>query len=130
MHLSFISGDAAGVERILHWQIPWQDAVPCDGESEEELGQADNEIAAVNVDLDSVDDDGTALGKEEKLPGDEEQSIPVRPVIPFDDLDLTLISDSVMVDATRMSVTVPVDYEDSETAVPIAMSAHNPIGYI
>jgi hypothetical protein len=84
----------------------------------------------VNVDLDSVDDDGTAPEEEEKLPGEEEQSIPIRPVIPFDDLDLTLISDSVMACAIRMSVIVPLDYEGSETTVPIARSAHNPVGCI
>jgi hypothetical protein len=44
--------------------------LPCDGESEEEQGQVDSEIAAVNVDLDSVDDDGITP-EEEELPGEE-----------------------------------------------------------
>jgi hypothetical protein len=39
------------------------------GKSEEEPGQADNEITAVNVDLDSINDNGTAPEKE-KLPGE------------------------------------------------------------
>jgi hypothetical protein len=55
--------------------------------------QADSESAAVNMDLDSVDDNDTAP-EEKKLPGEEEQSIPVRLVMPFDDLDLTLIAES------------------------------------
>jgi hypothetical protein len=38
--------------------------VPCDGESEEQSRQVDKEIAAGNVDLNSVDDDGTAPEEE------------------------------------------------------------------
>jgi hypothetical protein len=46
--------------------------LPCDGESEEESRQADSEITAVNVDSDSVDEDGSEP-EEEDLPGEEEQ---------------------------------------------------------
>jgi hypothetical protein len=45
--------------------------LPCNGKSEEESGQTDNEIAAVNMDLESVDYEGTAP-KEEELLGEEE----------------------------------------------------------
>jgi hypothetical protein len=48
---------------------------PCNGELEEESWQANNEIAGVNGDLDSVDDDGIALKEEKEGPGEEEQSI-------------------------------------------------------
>jgi hypothetical protein len=51
----------------------------------------------MNVDLDSVDDDGIARDEEE-LPCEKERSITICPMMPFDDLDLTLISDSVMVE--------------------------------
>jgi hypothetical protein len=63
--------------------------LPCEGESEKESRQAGNEIAAVSVDLDSADDDGTAP-EEEELLGKEEQPIAVRPVMPFGGLDLCL----------------------------------------
>jgi hypothetical protein len=39
--------------------------LPCDGESKKESEQTDNEIAVVNADLDSVDDNNVAP-KEEK----------------------------------------------------------------
>jgi hypothetical protein len=68
--------------------------LPCDGELEEESGQAGNEIAAVNVDLDSVGDDGTAP-EEEELPSEEEQSIPIRRVMPVDDFNLMRIAKAV-----------------------------------
>jgi hypothetical protein len=42
----------------------------------------------VNLDLDSVDDNGAAPEEKEKLPGGEEQSISVCLVMLFDDLDL------------------------------------------
>jgi hypothetical protein len=48
----------------------------CYGESEEESRQADSEITAVNVDLDSLDDNGT-LPEEEELLGEEGQSISI-----------------------------------------------------
>jgi hypothetical protein len=51
------------------------------------------------MDLDSVDEDDIA--PEEELPGEEEQSILVRPVMSFDDLDLTVISDLVLVEQTQ-----------------------------
>jgi hypothetical protein len=38
--------------------------LPCDGESEGKSGQDDNEVAAANLDLDSIDGDGTAPKKE------------------------------------------------------------------
>jgi hypothetical protein len=59
MYRSFVSGSAAGVGRIFPWPISWENAIHCDGESEEESGRVDNEIAVAFVDLESSDDDGT-----------------------------------------------------------------------
>jgi hypothetical protein len=45
--------------------------LPCNGKSGEESGQTDNEIAVVNMDLESVGHEGTGP-EEEELLGEEE----------------------------------------------------------
>jgi hypothetical protein len=72
MHRLFINGGAAGVREFSIRRSHSEMQFPCDGVSEEESWQARNEIAAANVDLDSVDDNGTAPEKEEELLGEEE----------------------------------------------------------
>jgi hypothetical protein len=90
--------------------------LPCDRESEEESGQADSDIAAVNVHLDSVDGEGTAP-EEKELPGEEEQSTPVPPGMPFNDLDFTFLSDSVMVEQIHAPTLESPGYYDQVRSI-------------
>jgi hypothetical protein len=110
MHRLFINGAAAVWEEFSIGRSHDRMHLPCDGESEYEPGRADNEIAAMNVDLDSVGDEQTAP-EEEGLSGEEDQSTSVRGVMPFHDLDLMLISDSVIVEEIHsLALEVPGCY--------------------